>query len=125
MEDTSEKMARDVVSGDRSRPASILAAPELPVAYFSFALHFVWEFVQLPTYTGMAELPHWEAIKLCMSATFGDVGFALTAFWLASLAAQRRDWILRPTRFPAAIFVVVGIVLTVGFEYYYTNISQG
>jgi hypothetical protein len=123
MERTSERTASDAFSGDRARPASVWDAPELPVAYFSFALHFVWEFVQVPTYTGMAELPHWEAIKLCMSATFGDVGFALTAFWLASLAARRRDWILRPTRFPAAIFVVVGIVLTVGFEYYYTNIS--
>jgi hypothetical protein len=116
-------MARDVAPGDRARPDSVWNAPELPVAYFSFVLHFVWEFVQVPTYAGMAELPHWEAIKLCMSATFGDVGFALTAFWLASLAARRRDWILRPTRFPASIFVVVGIVLTVGFEHYYTNIS--
>ncbi|MDO8884102.1 hypothetical protein, partial [Pseudotabrizicola sp.] len=102
---------------------SVWGAPELPVVYFSFVLHFVWELVQVPTYTGMAEMPHWEAIKLCMSATFGDVGFALTAFWLASLAARRRDWMLRPARFPAAIFVAVGIVLTVGFEYYYTNIS--
>lgn len=123
MERTSERMASDAFSGDRARPASVWDAPELPVAFFSFVLHFVWEFVQVPTYTGMAALPHWEAIKLCMSATFGDVGFALTAFWLASLAARRRDWVLRPTRFPAAIFVVVGIVLTVGFEYYYTNIS--
>lgn len=123
MEHTSKKTASDASSGDRARPASVWDAPELPVAYFSFALHFVWEFVQVPTYTGMAELPHWEAVKLCMSATFGDVGFALTAFWLASLAERRRDWIRRSTHFPAAIFVVVGIVLTVGFEYYYTNIS--
>ncbi|TGD41311.1 hypothetical protein EEB11_19030 [Pseudotabrizicola sediminis] len=123
MERAGERTISDAFSGDRSRPASVWYAPELPVAYFSFVLHFVWEFVQVPTYTGMAELPHWEAIKLCMSATFGDVGFAMTAFWLASLAARRRDWILWPARFPAVIFVVVGIVLTVGFEYYYTNIS--
>lgn len=120
---TNEKKACNTVSADRARLTSVWDTPELPVAYFSFALHFVWEFVQVPTYTGMAELPHWEAIKLCMSATFGDVGFALIAFWLASLAARRRDWILRPTRFPAAIFAAAGIVLTVGFEYYYTHIS--
>ncbi|MFN7089053.1 MAG: hypothetical protein ACK4P4_00635 [Allorhizobium sp.] len=123
MEHSSEKMARDVVSGQRARPNSVWNVPELPVAYFSFILHFVWEFVQVPTYIGMAEMPHWEAIKLCLSATFGDVGFALTAFWLASLAARRRNWILWPARFSAVIFVAVGIVLTVGFEYYYTNIS--
>ena len=120
---TSEENAGDAFSRVRARPASLWDAPELPVAYFSFALHFVWEFVQVPTYTGMAELPHWEAIKLCMSATFGDVGFALPAFWVACLAARRRDWILRPTRFPTVIFVAVGIVLTAGLEYYYTNIS--
>lgn len=124
MEQTSEKTARDADSGERARPDGVRSAPELPIAYFSFVLHFVWEFVQVPTYTGMAELLHWEATKLCMSATFGDVAFALTAFWLASLAARRRDWIIRPTRLPAAIFVAVGIVLTVGFEYYYTNISM-
>lgn len=118
-----EKQACDAFPGDRARPANVWDAPELPVAYFSFALHFVWEFVQVPTYTGMAELPHWEAVKLCMSATFGDVGFALTAFWIASLAVRRRDWMLRPTRFPVAIFVAIGIILTVGFEYYHTNVS--
>tara|TARA_R100001086_G_scaffold232546_1_gene153798 strand:+ start:496 stop:1020 length:525 start_codon:yes stop_codon:yes gene_type:complete len=119
----SQKAARDASSGHRPRPARLRDVPELPVAYFSFVLHFVWEFVQVPTYTGMAEMPHWEAIKLCMSATFGDVGFALTAFWVACLAARSRDWILRPTRFPVTTFVAVGIVLTVGFEYYYTSVS--
>ncbi len=71
----------------------------------------------------MAELPHWEAITLCMSATFGDVSVALTDFWAACLTARRRDWMLRPTRFSAAIFVAVGGVLTVEFEYDYTNIN--
>lgn len=119
----SAKPARAHHSGDDERAAGMWEVPELPVAFFSFVLHFVWEFVQVPTYTGMAEMAHWEAIKLCMSATFGDVGFALTAFWMASAAARSRVWILRPTRVPVAIFVAVGILLTVGFEYYYTNIS--
>jgi hypothetical protein len=119
----SETTARAAHASDGARPAGLWEVPELPVAFFSFVLHFVWEFVQVPTYAGMAEMAHWEAIKLCMSATFGDVGFALTAFWTASVAARSRDWILRPTRVPVAIFVAVGILLTVGFEYYYTNIS--
>jgi len=119
----SESNAREAISGSSRRPAGLWEAPGLVVAFFSFVLHFVWEFVQVPTYAGIAELPHWEAIKLCMSATFGDVGFALTAFWVACLTALRRDGMLRPTHFSAAIFVAVGIVLTVGFEYYYTNIS--
>jgi hypothetical protein len=107
----------------RAHPAGVWEAPELPVALFSFLLHFVWEFVQVPTFAAMAEMAHWAATKLCIAATFGDVGFALTAFWLASLAAGRRDWVLQPSRLPLAVFVAVGVVLTVGFEYYYTQIS--
>lgn len=117
------KSARVDASRDGARAPNLTEAPELPIAFFSFVLHFVWEFVQVPTYTGMAEMAHWEAIKLCMSATFGDVGFAMTAFWIASISARSRNWVLQPTRLPVAIFVAVGIILTIGFEYYYTNIS--
>ncbi len=102
---------------------SLLEAPELPVVFFSFLLHFVWEFVQAPTYVGMTDMTHWDGIKLCMSATFGDVGFALVAFWAASLTAHSRNWINAPATLATAIFLVVGLGLTVGFEYYYTNIS--
>ena len=123
MDTGSQIAARARAAGAGARPAGLCEVPELPVAFFSFMLHFVWEFVQVPTYADMAEMAHWEAIKLCMSATFGDVGFALTAFWIASLAARRRDWLLRPERLQVLIFVGVGIALTVGFEYYYTNVS--
>lgn len=106
-----------------ARPAGPWEVPELPVAFFSFLLHFVWEFVQVPAFSGMAEMGHWAAIKLCLSATIGDVGFALTAFWVASLAARSRDWVLEPTRLPLGLFLAMGIMLTIGFEYYYTNVS--
>lgn len=112
-----------VMSGYRPSFVGLWRAPELPIVFFSFLLHFVWEFLQVPTYAGMAEMPHWEATKLCIWATLGDVGFALTAFWVASMAVRKRDWVLRPTRLPTAIFVVAGIILTLGFEYYYTSIS--
>ena len=51
--------ARAIVSRDGARTPSLAEAPELSIAFFSFALHFVWEFVQVPTYTGMAEMAHW------------------------------------------------------------------
>lgn len=123
MEAGSKVAARASTSVPGARPAGLWETPELPVAFFSFLLHFVWEFVQVPVFADMAEMAHWEAIKLCMSATFGDVGFALTAFWIASLASRRRDWPLRPEWQPVLIFVGVGIALTVGFEYYYTSVS--
>lgn len=115
--------ARAEAAGSAARPAGLWEAPELPVAFFSFLLHFVWEFVQVPAFAGMADMGHWEAIKLCLSATIGDVGFALAAFWVASLAARSRDWVLKPGRLPLGLFLAVGILLTIGFEYYYTNVS--
>lgn len=102
---------------------SFWCVPEVTVAFLSFCLHFVWEFLQVPTYAGMAEMNHWDGVKLCTSATIGDVGFALTAFWATALAARSRRWIVRPALWQTGLFVAVGIALTVGFEYYYTQIS--
>ena len=106
-----------------TRRRSLSNAPELPVAMFSFLLHFVWEFLQVPTYAGMAEMAHWQGIKLCTSATIGDVGFALTAFWTACLVARTRYW-MDNQALPALVFLGVGIALTVGFEFYYTQVTQ-
>lgn len=102
---------------------SLWAVPEISVAFLSFVLHFVWEFLQVPTYAGMADLNHWEGVKVCTSATVGDVGFALTAFWVTSLASRSRNWIASPRVWQIALFVAIGIGLTVGFEHYYTQIS--
>ena len=107
-----------------TRRRSLSNAPELPVAMFSFLLHFVWEFLQVPTYAGMAEMAHWQGIKLCTSATIGDVGFALTAFWTACLVARTRYWMDNQAALPALVFLGVGIALTVGFEFYYTPVTQ-
>lgn len=102
---------------------AIINTPEFNIAVFSFLLHFVWEFVQAPTYSGIVEMNNWDGIKLCMSATFGDVGFALTAFIVTSIAARSRDWYASPKAWQLMLFLSVGIALTVGFEYYYTNIT--
>ncbi len=101
----------------------ITASPEFNVAVFSFLLNFVWEYIQAPTYAGMVEMNHWDGIKLCTSATFGDVGFALTAFWVTSLVARSRQWIFQPKAWQLLMFLGIGIGLTVGFEFYYTTIS--
>lgn len=103
--------------------SKITNSPEFNVMIFSFLLHFVWEFIQAPTYAGMIEMNHWSGIKLCTSATFGDVGFALTAFWFTSALSRSRQWLLTPKAWQILMFLAVGISLTVGFEYYYTNIT--
>lgn len=114
-------MSSDVQTKPHDR--SLWAVPEVTVAFLSFALHYVWEFLQVPTYAGMADLNHWDGIKICTSATIGDVGFALTAFWITALAARSRYWIVDPRIWHLGLFVAVGIALTVGFEYYYTEVS--
>ncbi|MCR9193855.1 MAG: hypothetical protein NXH88_03930 [Hyphomonas sp.] len=114
-------MSTDTVPSRRDR--SLWAVPEVTVAFLSFCLHYVWEFLQVPTYAGMADLNHWDGIKICTSATIGDVGFALTAFWITALAARSRRWIAHPKLWQIGLFLGVGIALTVGFEYYYTEVS--
>ena len=98
--------------------------PEIPIALFSFLLHFVWEFLQVPTFAGMPAMSHWDGIKFCTAATLGDVGFALTAFWAASAVGTSRQWIQKRRRVPFVVFIAVGIALTIAFEYYYTNVSH-
>jgi hypothetical protein len=107
----------------RSLLSRIAEAPEIPVALFSFLLHFVWEFLQVPLYAGLSDMPHWQAVKTCTRATLGDVGMALAAFWVASLAARGRDWLLRPSLVPVVVFLGVGVIQTVALEYHATHIA--
>lgn len=78
----------------------------------------------MPTYAGMAEMAHWQGVKLCTSATIGDVGFALTAFWTTSLVARTRHWIGNQVALSVLVFLGTGIALTVGLEFYYTQITH-
>lgn len=108
----------------KSVPLTIANLPELNVAFFSFVLHFVWEFLQVPAFAGMPELNHWQGVVVCTEATIGDVGMVLTAFWGAALVARSRYWFLRPSSLPLVVFIGIGVGLTVGLEYYYTEISN-
>jgi hypothetical protein len=97
--------------------------PEINLAVLSFAFHFVWEALQVPTYAGMAEMAHWPATLLCTRATVGDIGFALTAFWITALAARSRRWFMNPQPWHITLFLGIGIALTIGFEWYYVEVS--
>ena len=59
---------------------AFLKTPELNVVVFSFPLNLVWEIWQMPFFRGMADQPHWEGVKACTLATFGDAGIAVAAF---------------------------------------------
>jgi len=99
-------------------------APELTIALFSFAFHFVWEMLQVPAYEGMSVMEHWPGIMVCTQATIGDVGFALAAFWVVAVFRRSRRWILSPSVGDVLLFLAVGMILTIGFEYYYVEIAH-
>lgn len=98
--------------------------PELNIAFFSFVFHFVWEFIQIPTYAGMTELNHWQGVLVCSQATIGDVGIALMAYWTTCLVARSRYWISNPSRREIVVFLLVGISITILLEYIYTQVTH-
>lgn len=103
--------------------AQLARVPEPWVAFYSFVFHFVWEMLQVPAYAGMSAMPHWDGVLVCTQATIGDVGFALTAFWSTALLRRSRNWMQSPTKAEIAVFLAVGILLTIAFEYYYVEIT--
>lgn len=109
-------------SESSAKPVATLREwPELPIGLFAFLLHFVWEFLQAPFWVGMAELPHWEGVRTCTVATLGDVLIALVAFWIGALAARSRAWLLIPELAPTAIYMIVGLALTIIYEFLATG----
>lgn len=70
----------------------------------------------VPFFRGMADQPHWLGVKACTQATLGDAGIALAAFWVTAIFSRTRSWILRPNRLHIAIFLGVGVLLTILFE---------
>lgn len=106
------------------KTADLWRIPEITLSVLSFSFHFVWEFLQVPAYDGMTDLRHWEGVKICTAATFGDVGLSLIAFWATAAIFRSRRWIQFPRPLQLVLFVAVGIVLTVGLEYYYVEVSE-
>ncbi len=100
---------------------STTSPPELPFVLFAFLLHFAWEMLQAPLWVGMAEMPHWQAARACTVATLGDVIIALVAFWAGAVVAQTRRWLLSPKHRAVIAYVLVGLVLTVAYEYLATG----
>ena len=95
---------------------ALLKAPELNVVVFSFLLNLVWEYWQVPFFRGMADQSHWEGVKACTQATFGDAGITLAAFWVTAFFARTRSWIMQPSKSDTAILIGVGLVAAIVFE---------
>jgi len=93
-----------------SRTRRWLAFTELPefnVAVFALLLNYPWEFSQVPLFAGMADAPHWDAIRICAIATLGDIVIMLIAYWLVAVIARSRFWFAAPTAAQLMMFVAV------------------
>lgn len=111
---------RHVPGADRLPGAGWLTAwwqPWTALAAFGFLLHFVWEFLQVPLYRDMASMPHWEGIRTCTVATFGDVLILLPAYAVVALVARDRWWLRRRSAGAMAGFIAAGVVVTVMLEW--------
>lgn len=98
--------------------------PEWPLAGFGFLLHFAWEMMQVPWFEGMTEASHGDVVWLCTRATVGDVVIALSAFWVACLAARDRHWIQQARRKPFLVMLFTGVVMTLAFEWLATGLLE-
>lgn len=104
---TGDAVASDAVANTWWMPMSVLAC-------FSFLLHFLWEMAQVPLYAGMARMAHWSGILVCAKATAGDVVIALAAY--ATAAGCARTWHWRASRGHVAMYLAVGVAITVVLE---------
>ncbi len=91
-------------------------APEPFIALFAFLLNFVWEMWQVPFFDGIGAGGHWQGVIICTRATLGDVAIALFAFWTVAAISRARFWLLAPTGMQLAVFLAIGVLVTVVFE---------
>ncbi|MGQ9424318.1 hypothetical protein ACXYTJ_00030 [Gilvimarinus sp. F26214L] len=87
----------------------------------NFFLHVAWENWQILFYRGMADARHAEAVWLCTRAAFGDANIALAAYTLAALAARNWRWPAAASRLALAVYLFVGIAITIVFEHLATK----
>ena len=90
--------------------------PEFNVMLFALLLNYPWEFIQAPLFEGMAERPHWEAVKACTQAALGDAVIMLVAYWGVAVARHSRAWIVAPGWRDVALLSSIGVGITVVIE---------
>ena len=96
--------------------------PEITIVIFSFLLNFPWEFLQIPFFKNFSNTPHIEGIKICFQAALGDSVITLFAFWGAAYISKNRFWILKPNLQNLFVYILIGIFITIVFEWIATDI---
>ncbi len=91
--------------------------PWSAVVGFGLLLHFAWEMLQAPFYAGMPSAAHWPAVVQCGRAALGDVGITLLSYAGVWLEAHTRLWLLERWGWRLWLFLAIGLVITIGFEW--------
>jgi hypothetical protein len=110
------------ITGAKTSLHIVLSLPELNIALFAFLLNFVWEMLQISFFRGMTQAPHRDALLICLQATLGDVAIALTAFWTIAWCGRDRHWPTHPRPAQIAAFALVGLLITIIFEWLATQV---
>lgn len=98
----------------RARALSWL--PELNLMLFAFLLNEPWELIQAPLFEGMADRPHWEAVRACTQAALGDAVIMLFAYWGVAVMTRGRVWVVAPRWRELALLSALGLGITVVIE---------
>ena len=106
-------------------PARLLRRlpPEVDLLVLSFLGHFSWEILQAPLFASLEATDHFVGIAICLKATIGDLAIALAAFWCAAFVGKGRDWVAKTGTLAPAVFFAIGLLATVGLEYFNTEMT--
>ncbi len=86
-------------------------------ALLVLALNFAWEMMQAKWFASMHGLPPIRATLLCFRAALGDLVITAIGFAVAALVARAVTWPAERRRvIPVAVFVAVGLAITIGYE---------
>ena len=88
----------------------------LALVLSAYALHFAWEMAHAKWFATMSELPFWTATAWCARAALWDVVISAAAYLAAALASRDVRWFRRPSPLPVAVYLLLGLVVTVAIE---------
>lgn len=103
------------------RVATFFRQPEPNLLLFGFLLNLPWELLQIPFFSGMSSVTHWDGVIQCTRAAAGDALISLAAYWVVAGLWRSRNWIVQPALRPSVTFIAVGIAVTVAFEWWATQ----
>ena len=98
--------------------------PEADLLVLSFLGHFAWEILQAPLFANLGRTEHFVGIAIYLKATIGDLAIALKAFWCAAFAGKGRYWVASTGTPAPAVFLAVGLLATIGLEYFNTEVTD-